>query len=346
MTPAARLAALDASLAANRAPADLEAELVAAGVGSGRLFETPAGHTVIDDYKAEVAGNHSRFSGHRLANALSKGALFGAGGVIVGTLVAALPGAPFILGGAALVYGAVSDWRATTQRNVGTVAVDVDGVKGTARYVGSPNVFPRSPAELRAELYAAGVLGDRIEPLRVNDDELPQLRIATLKRLGREKIGELSRLVKARRLVADFGNRSRYDKPVLQVVSLVTAMRLCEGNRPMLVVTGEDTNLTTHGYDTSAQRADGAVQSARSQGYVERTFRYSLTPYADGNHGDGTGVPPGMQGVATIGGSFTDVIGADELKTYTERSNDPDHRGGRVRRHIDSRASGRRLVTA
>ncbi len=343
MTQAARLAALDASLRAGRMPDNLGAELAAAGVAPGsRIFETPAGYAVIDSYTADVAGERGRFHGHRFANSFSTGLLWGAGGVLVGALTA-ISGAPLVLGGAALVFGAARDWYGTTARNEGTVQVAVDGRESTKRYCGSPNMYERSPQEIRADLFGAGVLGDRIEPAQA------LRRLAKVDSARFEpRLGEMRELVRTRRLVANLGARSRYGVEVLQVVPLTTALQLLQAGREVFVVHGKAVTETRHTHAVRAARLDGAVRATRDQSVIERTFIYDLAPFhADGpSVAAGKGVPPAMHGVAAHGGTFSDVVRLDEAKSYDERSNDPTHDGGRQRRTIRERASGYVAVTA
>lgn len=337
----ATLAAIDDTLASGRVPDDLNTQLVAVGATPiDALIWTPTGLKTFYAGPKYVESKRSFFQAHRLVTASSGAAKGGAIGAAIGSVIfpalGALPGG--LLGA---LIGGVLDWNGATQRGSGTVNVTVDGQRAQHKYYGSFD-YERTAAELRAELYTAGILGDRIRTYHPSPEDIPQVTRAQLAEVDRH-VAVVKKLAEERRLMADFGGRSKYGKRVLHRVDTITARRLLAAGKPLYLINVTGFQEKAHHHKSVATRNDGDVVRTLEQGYVERTVSYTVRPFelASNQIPDGKGLPLGLIGVDADATTFTDVISVAEMRRHDEESNDPSLNGARIRKSSHWRSSGR-----
>lgn len=188
-------------------------------------------------------------------------------------------------------------WNRSLRKESGKVKIELDGAGRTARYYGSTTAYEKTPQEVRAEMLADGRLGERIEAYSPKPGESPKVKVSP-ELAAHQKT--LSGLAKNRRLVAAFGQKSRYGHETLNFVDSTTAAKLIEAKRPVYLVSGESKD-TEHSYKVVAANERQTTMRQIHKSYVEREFEYSLRPLTGPESlqelPPGEGLPEGFNGV-------------------------------------------------
>lgn len=200
----------------------------------------------------------------------------------------------------------------TLRKSSGKVEVKLNGQKRTTRYYGNTRAYLKTPQEIRTEMLTKGSLGERIEAYTPEPSELPK-KAGTAELASHKET--LTKLAKERKLLASFGQQSRYGEEVLTLVDATLAARLINADRPVYAVGGE-TNDKTQSYEVTAKNSRSTVRREIDKSIVERTYNYNLHKLErDVNSLDelpeGEGLPAGFNGVYKDGEPCTMVVGSD-----------------------------------
>jgi len=200
---------------------------------------------------------------------------------------------------AGVAVGAHKAWSENTQERRGTVQVEMNGQRSQREYFLEPDFYQRTPEEIHFKLTAQGDIGERIEPAH-NPPNPGPANPETLKRLEPHRT-QLTELGNERRLLADFGESSRYGKPVLQMVDVNRAKNMLASDQDVFVLNGEEAVDTHQSYRATSRSARGGNYSVENTSYVQREFDYTLTKLDDPEDLDSVkpaeGLPEGIYGV-------------------------------------------------
>jgi hypothetical protein len=179
-----------------------------------------------------------------------------------------------------------------------------------------PHLFARTPAEIRHLLIAKNVLGDNVGPASASLGALDPSRDAALT----PHLDRLRALGAERRLVASFGQTSRYGKAAVNVVDAATARGILAASRSsesrLYVVSVQDVRASAHTYSVDSRSLNRTSAHVKNRSdYTTTTVDYDLRPILEASDLDtvpsGRGVPPGLLGLYRDGGSFSPVVQRD-----------------------------------
>ncbi|HEY3997601.1 MAG TPA: hypothetical protein VGO93_01970 [Candidatus Xenobia bacterium] len=218
--------------------------------------------------------------------------------------IAALPLA--LIGGA---VGAGFGFLSFRRHGKGSIEIDNDGDVRKTRFHIHPDNQASTPAELRSILLANGSIGDSIDLAPTG--KMPKAKAALEPQVDAQR-KKLMDLDHDRRLMADFGGKSRYGHEALQVVDAATARQLMAAGKPIYVVDAEQPTETRHHYNVTAHTPDKKVTRVVADEYSERKMGYGLTridkPEQLGEVSQGAGLPEGMVGVYKNGTQVSQIV--------------------------------------
>lgn len=253
-----------------------------------------------------------------LKSSANKDFMISAGGKATFGLLAGLALTDFSpLGGAlGAGLGVYIAWNRGPRKDNGQVRIELDGEKRTTSYHLKTTSYEKTPAEVRTEGMVDGRLGDQIAAYTPSAEEIPEqspgLELAPHRKTLRQ-------LAKQRKLVAPFGQKSKYGYETLNLVDAHMAGRLMAAERPVYVVAGESQDQE-HTYKVSASNEHSTTRREISEKYVERTYNYSLKAL-EGTESlqqlpQGEGLPEGFTGVYENLNSLTQTVGSDEQNGF------------------------------
>lgn len=245
--------------------------------------------------------SHSRqaYRSQLIWDSLGKGVFGGAAGLALSNL------SPWGAVAGAMV-GVYVAWSQTARTRQGTVELEVDGVKSKTRWYLKPDHF-EAPNEVRQlKALADGYAGDRIHAHTGQAASPDPTKLAAWKRHR----PELARLGQARRLVADFGQKSHYGYRALNLVDAPLAEQMLAAGQKVYLVNGEEPQDQLHHYRVESRNAVHSVLRLEDRQVIERTFNYQLVPLKD---------PHQLSGVAGAHGLPDDMVGVyAELESLTQ----------------------------
>ena len=239
------------------------------------------------------------------------------GGVIGGTTG--------VLGAAVGVgVGAYIAYNKTIRRENGKVTINHNGEKRVTDYKESTKNYVKTASEVRAEMMSRGTLGEMIEP----PPELRDLPIIKPNPKLDAHNEDLKALAEAKKLLADFGKKSRYGHPVLHSVDAKSARALLGAGEDVYVVSGKSKDQV-HNLSVTAHNEHKSVMRVKEYGYVERAYDYELTNLSkDGafaNLPEGDGLPEAFFGVYRDNTSTTLNIGQARQHGFSASNNNSDY---------------------
>ncbi|MGE0490689.1 MAG: hypothetical protein AB7S38_15900 [Vulcanimicrobiota bacterium] len=250
--------------------------------------------------------HHSRqtYRSQLLWESVGKGVFGGAAGLALSNL------SPWGAVAGAMV-GVYVAWSQNARTRQGTVDLEVDGVKSKTRWYLKPDHFevPNEVRQLKA--LADGYAGDRISAHTGQAASPDPARLAAWK----PHRSVLASLGQARRLVADFGQKSHYGYAALNLVEAPLAEQMLAAGQKVYVVNGAEPEDQVHHYRVESRNAMRSVLRLEDRQVIERTFAYKLTPLADPEQLAGVagahGLPEGMVGVYSELESLTQTVVRD-----------------------------------
>lgn len=220
------------------------------------------------------------------------------------------------LGAAAgLGMGIYVAYNRTLRADSGKVNITLDGQTRTTRYYGRPDNFKLTPQERRLEMLAKGRLGEKIFSHNLESCELPDVTISAEVKALKPQLKALSGESK---LVADFGNKSRYGQPVLSQIDAQVAAKLMSAEQSVYAVAGKSED-TQHSLTVSAANQRSTMRKAQANTHFERKFDYKVTelnPQSITELPEGEGLPEGLFGVYKGQESCSVSIAQDDQRGY------------------------------
>lgn len=202
-------------------------------------------------------------------------------------------------------------WNKSLRKNSGKVSIELNGEKRTTRYYGKTTAYQKTPQEVRAEMLADGRLGEQIPAYSPRPSEIPKLKIPAELAAHKETLSELA---EEKKLVADFGQKSRYGYETLNFVDATSAAKLIAAGKPVYAVAGESQD-TKHSYKVVAANVRSTTRRQIHKAYVERDYNYELHPLTGPESfqelPEGEGLPEGFTGVYKEQGSCSQIMATD-----------------------------------
>lgn len=309
-------ASVDANLSQGVVPADVYVDLV-----NKELTNQPSPGTIqLTDRGQAVKKERVRLGVLNLTLVPA----FVAPGALLG--LSAFPSNPLVGAamGAGIGLAMVADNAAQSK---GKVLIEHDGQKTDREWYGTPSNFQKTPQELRTLLHSTGVLGDRVEivPPELEGTPKPELLSAV-----EQQRQPLLALAKQRRLLADFGGKSRYGQAALQQIDAVMARELLGRGKPVHVVTVKSVEDTPHQLTSEAHSGVHHQKNVESHFYLERKLDYQLQRIDDPAQlqkvPEGKGLPESTAGLPRDLTSFTQTVYQREEKGGRTIVKDSDQR--------------------
>ncbi|MHB2016000.1 MAG: hypothetical protein ACYCW6_03530 [Candidatus Xenobia bacterium] len=197
----------------------------------------------------------------------------------------------------------------------GVVETQLDNQRRRRSFYIHPHLYQRSPQEVRSVLYARDELGEHIRPHSMQnslDVSVPRDRMLTASQRH-----ELVALASARRLVADFGETSRYGHPVATVVDSVLAGRLLTAGAAtpvrLYLVTTMDSWEAPHHLIVRGRSHRGSIRLGDCYAWTETRCSYHLArlerPADLDSIPAGGGVPPKLVGLYRDQEQYSETTG-------------------------------------
>jgi hypothetical protein len=231
-----------------------------------------------------------------------------------------VPGNPLLGAAVGAGVGLAIYWDANHRDDSGIVYVERDGQREQREWIGQPENFVKTPAEMRTVLHATGVLGDRVIP-KAQTTALGQAQSQILEEVDSHKL-ILQKLSKERRLLANLGAKTRYGKDALQLITAAAARELMSRGKSVVLLSLGEIKDTDHNLTTSTYSQAFSKKLVEAYQYTERTFDYELRTLKEPKDllevPEGQGLPDTTDGIPTEGSSFTQTIYKSEEQAARE----------------------------